>query len=830
MLGRSLNPSPTQLTARARSLIAFASFAIGITLAIQLPSVQPVIWFGLACLAAGLAQALGGRKSSALLAVSLACLGAGIATKHLGPWPAGSLAHELPGDGAPKITIEVEGVVTSRPAVRDQARGALSEFVPQHMRFGQRLAFDLETRRVLRGDTWHEASGVLLVSVRFEGEPPDIRAGQSLRLTGESSRFDPPANPGQQSYELSSRDQNRVGYLVTTPELVSRVEPLSNVDRVQSALLGLRARAQSGAAAIIDRATRGDEHAGPVVRALLMGEYDHTGEDIPGAFRRIGLLHLLAVSGFHVAVAAAIALLAIRVTGDRGWIEPAVVCVALGLYVMLVPMRAPIFRASILVLAMLLGDALGRRHDRISVVCWIGIVWLAIRPSDLYEIGFQLSFGLTGWLMLLSEPRRDAIELPKLGESSRAEIARAFVLRPIHTTASCWSLAMPAIVFHTGIVSPLAILASIVTVPMIIASMWVGFLVLVVGSLVPALTPLASVLLRFCAGAAARTALWFDSIPFATLHLHGASLLWTVTATASILWIWRRARLRDWRWVAIVLALIAWLGVEVAADRHGWSRATSVHMLAVGDGSALVVQSEGEAALWDAGSWRQDVGRKLIPDACQAMGATRVDTVFITHANIDHYMGVIDVLKPLGVKRVVTGESFARAAASDPGGATALVLAELQRRGIEHRIAVAGDVFDVGGALLRILHPPAGFVPRAENDASLMAMLEPPGEALRMLLCGDAQREAMALLMSSDEDLHAGVIELPHHGSAHEAAYEFVAHVDPSVVLQSTGPKRVDDPRWDAVRTGRTWLVTQRHGMSSVSLLPDGSIRAWAFR
>jgi len=830
VLGRSFNPSPTQLAARGRSLIAFASFATGVILAIHLPGVLPVIWFGLACLAAGVAQALRGRTSSALLAVSLAFLGAGIATKHLGPWPADSLARELPGEGSSKITIEVEGVVTSRPAVRDQARGALSEFVPQHMRFGQRFTFDLETRRVLRGDTWHEGSGVLLVSVRFEGEPPDIRAGQSLRLIGESSLFDPPANPGGMDYELNSRDRNRVGALWTTPELVTRIEPLSNVDRVQSALLGLRARAQSGAAAIIDRATQGDGYAGPVVRALLMGEYDHTGEDIPSAFRRIGLLHLLAVSGFHVAVAAALALLAIRVTGDRGWIEPAVVCLALGLYVMLVPMRAPIFRASILVLAMLLGDALGRRHDRISVVCWIGIVWLAIRPSDLYEIGFQLSFGLTGWLMLLSEPRRDATELPKLGEASRAEIARAFVLRPIHTTASCWSLAMPAIVFHTGIVSPLAILASIVTLPMIIASMWVGFLVLVTGSLVPALTPWAALLLRFFAGAAARTALWFDGIPFATLHLHGASLLWTVTATASVIWIWRRARFRDWRWVAIVLALATWLGVEVAADRHRWNHGTSVHMLAVGDASALVVQSQGEAALWDAGSWKQDVGRKLIPDACQAMGATRVDTVFITHANIDHYMGVLDLLKPLRVKRVVTGESFARAAASDSGGAPAFVLDELKRRGIEHRIAVAGDVFELGESKIRILHPPEGFVPRAENDASLMAMLEPPGEASRMLLCGDAQREAMALLMSSDEDLHAGVIELPHHGSAHEAAYEFVAHVDPSVVLQSTGQKRVDDPRWDAVRTGRTWFVTQRHGMSSVSLMPDGSIRAWAFR
>ncbi len=828
MLGRCVNPSPTQLSARGRSLTAFFAFAGGIGAAMQLPDVLPGVWFGLACVAAGIAQILGSRASSGALTVALAMLGAGISAKHLGPWPSDSLARELPVYDQPSMLIEVEGIVTNRPEVRKQARGALSDFVPTHMRRGELLAFRLDTRRVKSGDTWRPASGVLLVSVSFEGSPPDIRAGRSLRITGAAELNEPPANPGDLDFRLQKRDLGRVGFLSTSPDLIRAIDATTPWDRAQAQALALRAAAQSASAGIIERATQDDPYAGPVVRALIMGEYDHGERDIAGAFRRVGLLHLLSVSGFHVAVAAALALLAIRLTGDRGWVEPAVVCLALGLYVMLVPMRAPIFRASVLVLAMLLGDALGRRHDRISVVCWIGIVWLALRPSDLLSIGFQLSFGITWWLMLLSEPRRDA--LPILGEATTAQRIRFVALRPIRTAAACWSLAMPAVIFHTGIVSPLAVLATIVTVPLIIASMWLGFLVLVLGSLVPALAPAGAVMLRFFAGAAARTALWFESVPMATLHLSGASLAWTVCATAGVIWIWRRARLRDWRWGVIVLALAAWLSAEVALDRRQWNRNTSVHMLAVGDASALVVRSVGQAALWDCGSWRQDVGRKLIPDATQAMALPRVETVFITHANIDHYMGVLDVLGPLGVRQVITGESFGRLATNDPESAPAFVLAELARRGIEHRVAVAGDVFRVGDATLRILHPPAGFVPRAENDASLMAMLEPPGDAARVLLTGDAQREAMAMLMESGVSLNAGVIELPHHGSAHDASYGFVAHVNPAVVLQSTGPRRLDDPRWDAVRTGRTWLVTARHGMSSVYLLPDGSIRAQRFR
>ena len=72
----------------------------------------------------------------------------------------------------------------------------------------------------------------------------------------------------------------------------------------------------------------------------------------------------------------------------------------------------------------------------------------------------------------------------------------------------------------------------------------------------------------------------------------------------------------------------------------------------------------------------------------------------------------------------------------------------------------------------------------------------------------------------------ATAAQLPHHGSARPEAYEFVRRVDPSVVLQSTGPSRLDAPRWDATRQGRRWLVTTRDGASRADLMRDGTVRA----
>lgn len=802
---------------------------MGVGLGIRF-GLSEALWFSLGCVAAGAGVVLREASSKAALLAALLFIGAGVAALHLGPWPSDSLAHDLPGAGEPPIVIEIEGVVTSPPERTTQKTGALSGYIPEHMRSGEGAYFTFRVHRAQSAGKWHEASGELHVFVNLDDgwQGRQVKSGDHLRLTGNAQGQSPPGNPGERDFTLYSRDRGRVGFIWITPGLIEQADSVSAWARAEGMVRSWRGAVQARARSIIDNAVEGDAKAEAVARALLLGRQQSGEYDVTGAFRRVGLAHLLAVSGFHVAVAAAMALLAIRLTGDRGWVEPAIVCAALAVYVAIVPMRAPIFRAAMIVLVVLLSDALGRRHDRISLLSWLAIVWLAFRPSDLFDLGFQLSFGLTWWLMLLAEPRSH--DTPELEEMSKADVVRWIALNPVRTAAACWSLALPTVVYHIGLISPLAVLATLVTVPLIIASMWVGFVVLMLGVIVPPLAPVMSGVLRFVTGSAAEVALWFDSLSLATLSMRDVTLAWTVAATCCVIWIWRRARFRDWRWVAVLAGLFVWLGAEQWVGSGTRGNAAEIHMLEVGDASAFVVRSGNGALLWDCGSWSPDVGRTDIPDACRALGSTRVDTIVITHANIDHYMGVLDAARLLRVRTVITGESFLAQARSNPESVPAFVLGELERLGVEHRVVVRGDEIEVGGAVLRVLHPPAGFDPRAENDASLVAMLESQSTPARALLTGDIQREAMALLMESGDDLRADVIELPHHGSAHNAAYAFVEHIDPSIVLQSTGMRRVGDTRWDHVRQGREWFITERDGSASVLLTEQGLIRVSSLR
>ncbi|HED54697.1 MAG TPA: ComEC/Rec2 family competence protein [Phycisphaerales bacterium] len=819
--------SLSMLDARRRAALTLGAFALGIIGATELSEIGIVLWFALACLGLAIAlitDAAGSRFGFFLAVVAIA---GGLTTSQLAPEEPGSLATFLPGPDTPAKLIEIEGLILTRPETFTPKPGALAEFLPPFRQQRHTLRFSLALRHLFTERGAIPAAGTLTVWLEAPDSP--LRAGDTVHLVGYARALGPPANPGRPDFRPRARDRGLIGSIAVDESMISVVPAKTKTDRLLAGLLHVRSAVQSRAADIIERAAAGDPRAGPIMRGLILGQRQSDPLDVFGSFQRVGLAHLLAVSGFHVAVAAGIALLMIRFTGDRGRIEPILVCLALGLYMLIVPMRAPMFRAAVMVLALLIGDALGRRHDRIAVLSWVAIAWLAMRPTDLFTLGFQLSFGLTAWLMVLATPRPDA--LPDLNEPTPGVLVMRWLKKYALTLAAMWTVATPVLIFHLGIISPLAMLASIVTVPLIVLSMWLGFMVLLLGVLIPPLAIPAASALRFTAGSAAAVVQWFDSMPLATLWLPRVSVTWTIATVLVMLWLWRRGSRRDWRVFLVLAGVLVWFGVEARVEtRLPNSTGARIHMLDVGSATAILVRSGDQNLLWDCGSWSPGVGTSTITPACRSLGAPRVRTVILTHANIDHYMGILDIIKPLGVRTVITGESFNRAAAEDPEGAPAHVLNELQRLGVEHRTVSRGDTLALGPSTLRFIHPPKGFAARSENDNALVAILEPLGDSPRALFTGDIQREAIATVLENEPGLHAAVIELPHHGSARESAYEFTRIINPKVILQSTDISRLDDPRWDPVRPGRTWLVTARDGCSTVLLNRDGSLRAGVWR
>jgi competence protein ComEC len=387
---------------------------------------------------------------------------------------------------------------------------------------------------------------------------------------------------------------------------------------------------------------------------------------------------------------------------------------------------------------------------------------------------------------------------------------------------------------RTGLVSPLTLVATVIVVPPITLLLWIAFLALGIGLVIPGGAQVSAPVLAIAARAIAWMVTTLDQLPLASVRCTRPDILWTVAATTlAITWL-VRGRLRHARYWAVLGLLVIWSGVRWATVHVLPYRQTpvKVDMLDVGDGTCMLIRAERTAVLWDAGSLRPGLGGDTIVRALTELNVPRLDAIVISHPDVDHFGGVPQLLRTFTVDRIITSPRTLVQAESEPKGTAAALVRLIQTISPQTQIqgAVAGDALRSGPLTMDVLSPPSPAPEWAnDNDHSLMVAVR-SRTAPAVLLTGDAGPAAISRVMASptwESSRLPRVIELPHHGSFNQQAEALLRQIDPALVLQSTGPRRVGNPAWDAVKkTGdgpRPWLITARDGALWVDFRRDGS-------
>ena len=159
--------------------------------------------------------------------------------------------------------------------------------------------------------------------------------------------------------------------------------------------------ARSGRAARADGRAPGEGRPGPaLVRALVLGDPSALPPSWLRGLRRTGLSHLLAVSGLHVGLVAAIALLAAFRLGPRGRILAALAAVAA-----LPPVAGPrpaLIRASLMAFAAGTAFLAGRLPSAGNALALVAALLVLVRPELVTDLGFGLTVTATAGLVFLA--------------------------------------------------------------------------------------------------------------------------------------------------------------------------------------------------------------------------------------------------------------------------------------------------------------------------------------------------------------------------------------------------------------------------------------------
>lgn len=822
--------------ARARAVGAWVTFALGLFAARWITerelATDSGMWFGLAAACVvGAGVASWKNKQRLLMAglcAGLFAFGVGWYALRTGEPAAGSLARLVSTDAKGPVTVD--GIVRSTPRRVAQHEGTLASFI----RTTEAWRMDVRVSELITEEgVSTPATGK--VWVRIDRDAPQVKAGDAVRITGLFSSPQPARNPGERDLSLLARQNGFEGLLsLSSPELVLKRE--SDEQPVARAWVRFRAAAEARARMVVQRAAGNDpdDPRSALLLGLILGDYDPAHRDVRDRFARVGLSHVLSISGFHLAMLALFMSWTLRVLGIGGKLRPIGICLLVLLYLVVVPAQSPIVRSAAIVFAVLASEMLSRRYDRLTLLAWVALLLLIWRPLDLWNIGYQLSVGLTAALVWTGDAFTSRLFTPPIrGEvlsPPRRMLRNAAWWFKSQCAAGtlCWLLGSPAVAFHAGIVSPLGIVATVLVTPLVVLVLLAGYAALMIGILVPGAADAASYVVGWLASFSLSMVAYLDSLPGSSFSVPPMPAAWAVLATAlAAMWA-RRWTMRELSpWIATTL-LVGWmLAIGIRNGRVSSDTLVRIDTLDVRDGTCHLIRSGDDVLLWDAGAPPSASGlQHTTTAAVRALGVWHVPRVVITHPDLDHFGAILDIAGPLGVREVITCERFVAQAAESPGSAAAAAMEGLKALGIKVRTVTEGDTIEFGSTTGRVLNPPTGATWPLDNDHSVVVQFRAMDRPL-LLLTGDI--EALGLTSIADAGARGlqqtVILEAPHHGSAKAGAIRAVEEIGPLFVLQSSGPSRLDDPRWGKVRQSSNWLSTASHGAIHTEVPRKGEVR-----
>ncbi len=665
------------------------------------------------------------------------------------------------------------------------------------------------------GDRWLPTTGRIRVTVG--GPPvPSVNAGDRVKFTAAVAPIGGYRNPGGFDF-ARFMSYRRVWARAWVPERQFEVVTAMPSD---GAAWWRPARWRSGVDQWLSQHVIGDARA--VLQSLIIGDRRNIHPDLRKMFNRLGIGHLLAISGLHMGIIALVSYRAARWLGVRlpfliwrGWVDAAAAAITLlplSLYGLLAGMSPSTQRALVMVGVVTLGVVAGRRHDPYSALAAAAVVILAGHPPALFDVSFQFSFMAVAGI-IVGMPRLQGMPAPSnvMPEAPPTARWRRWLKNSLWVSLLATVATAPLAMTYFQQVSLVGCLANLVFVPIF------GFLVIplaLAGTLMLVLCPPLGAGLIHAAAAIVNLGLWLGralaAVPYISVNTFIPTMVELVFFYGWGGWLLfrfishrpavqgaangTRAR-RAYGGRAVSVAVLVTL-VLVGSDaiywmhRRFWHRDLRITFLDVGQGSAaLVAFPGGQVMLVDGGGSAMpdafDVGAGVIAPFLRRERIFTINTMVLTHANSDHLNGLLHLAETFRVNRCWTNGA--------PAETTGYrrFRAILDRRGIPHPdySAVYGR-HRIGAAEVRVLYPPKGIQATASgrnlNDDSLVMKISFHGCAV--LLTGDITAPAEAALMSlHGPSIDVDVLQAPHHGSRTSSSQHFIDAVSPEAVVIPAG-------------------------------------------
>jgi len=745
-----------------------------------IPVLPRTAWVAIGVAGGGTAAAAGVPVLAVVVGLLLVAAGT-VPRPQRDPW---QVALTATGVGALLIAVRVlVGPPAAPLASLPSDRGPWTALVES---VGAPREGDQVARLRLRGET-----GEVVVAATMPAFPV-VAAGTIVQVAG---RLRPP--PAEDGYGDYLRRTGASGTI--------DVRELRVLRRADASLQAAR----DGAGDVLRRAL--PEPEAGLAAGILIGLRERVDRSLAADFATAGVSHVVAISGWNIAIVAGIVGAALRGRSRR--LVTIAVLGTVTAYVVAAGGSPSVVRAAVMAGVVLLARESGRAGRAAAALGAAAALLLLVDPALVSDAGFRLSVMATagllawanqiaGWLARVGGGRVPRWLAESLGISLAAQAAT-----------------LPDVIATFGRLSLVSPLVNLAVVPLVPVAMAGGVFALAGGTLAAIGAPaIVGTLIGLPGWLVLHVIIGLvrvgAAIPFAAVTMPPA-VAFPMAAACAVLILaapaavrttadrratrarprgptsaprtahpanHRRLVMTPVRRAALVCVGIA-VALAGAAIGEATGRTTRITVLDVGQGDAILLETRtGARLLVDGGP---DPNRVLVAlDERIPPWDRRLDVVVLTHPHEDHVAGLAGILERYAVGRVY--EPGMRG--PGPGWAA---WSSVLRDGPPHGILAAGARIRLGEVLIRVLWPDPGAVPleppdggTAINNVSVVLLGEANGR--RFLLAGDIEEGIDPTLLARGLP-RVDLLKVAHHGSRTATTQGFVDAVRPSVAIASAG-------------------------------------------
>ena len=515
-----------------------------------------------------------------------------------------------------------------------------------------------------------------------------------------------------------------------------------------------------------------DKSSAAVISALVVAVRSELADEQWTLLQQTGTSHLIAISGLHISVVAGFAFLPIfllwrlfprlneripvRVAGGVAGVVMATA------YAMLAGFTLPTQRALLMVLIALLGLISRRNFHASTILATAALAVLILDPLAPMTASFWLSFIAVSLILIyikrqIKKPKHQLISLQLVLSFGMLPLTLFFFNSASLTSPIANILAIPWV---SLIVVPLSLLGAIVSP---ISEFFSGAFLNIASLAVQYLFTFLSFL---------------SDLSFGSVSLAQIPSIYLLMAFLGLLYL-----LFPKGFPAKWLGFIAFLPAILFTVEKPQQNEFNYTLLDAGQGMASVVQTENHTLIYDTGtrfSKTYDIGKLVLNPYLKSKGIRHIDTMILSHEDIDHRGGAEVVLKENIVDKIVSSDTSI-----------------LQDYKVE--TCVKGENWQWDGVRFEILSPPQDY---PENDNNRSCVLRISNQYHSLILTADIQTKTEKLLLENvPEKLKSDVLSVPHHGSRTSSSKRFIREVSPKIALVPVGYRnRFGHPKADIMQ------------------------------